>query len=265
MISGSDERLVPERSDYETLWEHVARYAFACRIVKGLTALDIASGEGYGTYALSKSATSVIGVDIDEPSVERAREKYGLDYRVGTANKIPVVDASVDCVVSFETLEHLEDALAFLREVHRVLKPGGRLLLSTPNRHVYHAGVSANEYHVREYSLPEVCTLLGPGFSIAQAYGQSFSACPFDKLEGGIARISPWLRARFHQNVTSRLRSRFTPGVTTTSADELQNFIELIPSFHRSFLWWINRVGLRKIKVRDNSACAYFVVVAVKN
>ncbi len=264
MTIDSDERLVPEKTDYETLWEHVARYAFACKAVGRSSVLDLACGDGYGTLALSKSAASVIGVDADELTVELAISKYGLDYRVGNAEKIPVPNASVDYVVSFETVEHLEDAPAFMLEAFRVLKNGGKFILSTPNKNVYHAGETANQFHTKEYNLDEVFGLLRPRFNIFGIYGQSFPQSPLDRFEEKIGRLSAGLRKHFHKHFTERLRNRYTPGVDTTSTINLSRFIESIPTLHRTFIWRINRVGLRPIKPGKNLKCKYFVVVAQK-
>src|ERR1035437_10505448 len=104
------ERMVPESADLFTFWEHVYRYAFASRFVKGKRVLDIACGEGYGAAALQKAgAAHVIGVDISESVCLHARSKYGLDARRGTAEQIPLPDRSVEVIVSFETIEHVPE------------------------------------------------------------------------------------------------------------------------------------------------------------
>src|SRR5437879_3140866 len=109
--------MVPESAGTPTFWEHIYRYAFASRFVKGKRVLDIACGEGYGAAALQKAgAAHVIGVDISESVCLHARTKYGLDARPGTAEQIPVADESVDVIVSFETIEHVPDTAHFLDE-----------------------------------------------------------------------------------------------------------------------------------------------------
>src|ERR1019366_10458411 len=121
-----------------TFWEHVYRYAFACRFVRGKRVLDIACGEGYGAAALQKAgAAHVIGVDVSESICLHARSKYGLDARPGTAEQIPLADGSVDVIVSFETIENVPDTGRFLDECVRILVPGGRLIISTPNKGIY--------------------------------------------------------------------------------------------------------------------------------
>ena len=103
------ERMVPEEAHARIFWEHIARYRFAKDFVRGKRVLDIACGEGYGAAALAKAgAASVTGVDISRDACERARRKYGLDARTGDAQAIPVPDRSIDLIVSFETIEHVD-------------------------------------------------------------------------------------------------------------------------------------------------------------
>src|SRR5260370_30915583 len=100
-LEPTGERMVPESADMFTFWEHVYRYAFASRFVKGRRVLDIACGEGYGAAALQKAgAAHVIGIDISESVCLHARKKYGLDARPGTGKQIPLHDSSADVVVS---------------------------------------------------------------------------------------------------------------------------------------------------------------------
>ena len=132
------ERMVPEEAHARIFWEHVARYRFAKDFVRGKRVLDIACGEGYGAAALAKAgAASVVGIDVSPDVCEHARRKYGLDARTGDAQAIPLPDRSIDVVVSFETIEHVDDPAAFCAECARVLVPDGTLIVSTPNRPVY--------------------------------------------------------------------------------------------------------------------------------
>lgn len=96
--------------------------------------MDIASGEGYGSSLLSKSALSVIGVDIDNDSIENAKIKYtcpNLEFRQGSTSNVPVPDNSVDVVVSFETIEHHDKHEEMMLEIKRVLTATGTLIMSS--------------------------------------------------------------------------------------------------------------------------------------
>src|ERR1700757_801313 len=150
------ERMIPETYGGATFWEHVYRYAFASRFAKGKRILDIACGEGYGAAALQEAgATHVIGVDISESVCQHAHKKYGLDARPGTGEQIPLQDKSVDVIVSFETIEHVRDAIRFMDECFRVLAPGGTLIISTPNKGVYSWGGAPNPHHCSEMTEDE--------------------------------------------------------------------------------------------------------------
>lgn len=148
--------------------EHFHRYFFARELARGRAVLDIACGEGYGSAYLSQVAASVVGVDIDPATVEHAQANYGRDnieFRAGSTLEIPLPDASVDLVVSFETIEHFYDHDTFLREVKRVLKPGGLFMVSTPERDLYSPpNTDSNPYHVHEMTRAEFQRLLDRHF-----------------------------------------------------------------------------------------------------
>jgi ubiquinone/menaquinone biosynthesis C-methylase UbiE len=170
------ERLVPSYVG-DTAIEHLHRYAFAREYATQKTVLDIACGEGYGANLLADVAAEVIGVDIAVDAVDHANRKYGnranLSFRVGSCTAIPLDSASVDVVVSFETLEHIGEQEQMLREIHRVLRNRGILVVSTPDKLQYTIlPKSANPYHVRECFKDEFETLLAGSFSHVYMFEQ---------------------------------------------------------------------------------------------
>jgi GT2 family glycosyltransferase/ubiquinone/menaquinone biosynthesis C-methylase UbiE/glycosyltransferase involved in cell wall biosynthesis len=174
-------------------YEHYHRYCMARDLVVGRDVLDVASGEGYGSALLAGVARSVVGVEVDPAAVRHARAAYdrpNLRFLEGDATRMQLPDACVDAVVSFETLEHLQDQEAFLAEIRRVLRPGGLLLISTPDRHVYSApGQPPNRYHVLELTPPEFSRLLGRHFAnhriLAQRAVLGSVLAPMDGAQGG--------------------------------------------------------------------------------
>ena len=177
----------------ETEFEHFHRYCFARDLCRGLDVLDVASGEGYGSSILANVARSVTGVDIDLEAISHSRTTYGrenLRFIQGSALDLPLDDASVDAIVSFETLEHVREHARFMAEVKRVLRPGGRLIVSTPERTIYSAlGEPVNKFHMLELSVAEFNALLRANFKhVAILYQRAILGSLIVKTEGG----GPW-------------------------------------------------------------------------
>jgi SAM-dependent methyltransferase len=170
------ERLVTSHVG-DTAVEHLHRYAFAREFAEENDVLDIACGEGYGSFLLGDVAKSVIGVDMSPEVVDHARARYGdckrLSFSVGTCSNIPLDTASVDLVVSFETLEHHDEHLEMFREVKRVLRPGGTLIISTPDRlNCTILPKNYNPYHVRELFKEDFSKLLSEVFTHVYLFEQ---------------------------------------------------------------------------------------------
>ena len=219
------ERMVPEEAHPRIFWEHVERYRFARDHARGKRVLDIACGEGYGTSALARAgASSVIGVDVSGEACERARQKYGLDFRVGDAQAIPLPDRSIDLVVSFETIEHVEDASGFTRECARVLVPDGVLIVSSPNRPVYSGSGPTNPFHRFEFDEGEFRGLLACYFRDVRLFTQFPRTAAWWSARSLVAEESPWLKIKGFW----RLATGFCPArreildhAARSSADEL--------------------------------------------
>jgi GT2 family glycosyltransferase/ubiquinone/menaquinone biosynthesis C-methylase UbiE len=164
-------------------YEHLRRYALSLDFVVGKTVLDIAAGKGYGAAILARVATSVTGLDIDPASVEHAKRACfypNLNFLVGRYEKIPLPDASVDVVTSFETIERHNKHEEMMLEVKRVLKPGGLLILSAPNRLRYSDEPGdLNPFRIKELYRDDLHHLLNKHFKYHRAYGQKLAAESF--------------------------------------------------------------------------------------
>jgi ubiquinone/menaquinone biosynthesis C-methylase UbiE len=156
--------------------EHLHRYCLARELCRNRDVLDVAAGEGYGTALLAQTALTVTGVEISPEAVAHASQAYrlpNLRFCEGDARSIPLADASVDVVVSFETIEHFYEHDVFLAEVRRVLRPGGLLIVSSPDRDLYSPPESpANPFHRRELSKQEFEDLLKAHFAHVRVLGQ---------------------------------------------------------------------------------------------
>ena len=175
-LKGDGERFLPGLMEGVIALEHNHRYRFASQFVADKDVLDIASGEGYGSAWLARHARSVIGVDISPETVAHAKVRYAagnLEYRVGSCSAIPLGEATVDVVISFETIEHLHEHEEMMREVKRVLRPGGVLVISSPDKFEYSDKPRfQNPFHVRELYRSEFSALLFQHFRHVALYGQ---------------------------------------------------------------------------------------------
>lgn len=170
------ERFLPEQVR-EIWYEHWHRYVFALDFVAHLKVLDCACGEGYGSKLLAGSAAEVVGVDLNAAAIEHASTRYGkrdkLSFREADCTRLPFEDASFDAVVSFETIEHIEGQEAMLSEFARLLRPGGFLILSSPDKKTYSEDRDFhNEFHLRELYRDELVTMLSTQFPACRLYGQ---------------------------------------------------------------------------------------------
>jgi ubiquinone/menaquinone biosynthesis C-methylase UbiE len=167
-LSNTGERLLPEIRDANALM-HWHRYEFALALCRGKKVLDIASGEGYGSNLLSKVAKSVTGVDVSPEAVAHAAAKYrssNLRYVQGSADRIPVEDATIEVAVSFETIEHHEMHDEMISELKRVLRPDGLLIISTPDKlNLTDRPGNYNPFHVKELYREEFHALVRTQFS----------------------------------------------------------------------------------------------------
>jgi len=176
-LSADGERFLPWVGDDWTGYEHIHRYLLAGHYVHNKRVVDVACGEGYGTALLATVASSVIGIDINEATVAHAtahHQRPNTTFMQGRAENLPVPLASVDVVVSFETLEHFTEHEQFMHAVKSALTDAGILLLSTPNRQVYTDEVSGhNPFHQRELYYSEFVALCQQHFAYVQVVGQN--------------------------------------------------------------------------------------------
>jgi ubiquinone/menaquinone biosynthesis C-methylase UbiE len=171
------ERVTPTETG-PRYFEHLKRYYFAMTLAGGKKVLDAACGTGYGSNILALTAKQVTGIDISREAIAYAKAKYSsprIQFEQMDVTKLRYPDLTFDAVVSFETIEHIRNYDKFLEEVRRVLKPGGRFIVSTPNRDTFGCGLSTPyvKYHCQEFSLTEFSALLKKHhFAISAIYGQ---------------------------------------------------------------------------------------------
>lgn len=144
-------------------------YVVAKEYVKG-DLLEVGCGEGRGIDLVLPLVKSYTAIDKIEPIIEKLRSKYptGKFYSGNIPPLAPFADNSFDCIITFQVIEHIQDDDYFVKELHRVLKPGGKLLMTTPNRPM---SLTRNPWHIREYTGDELATLCKKYFSNVEMLG----------------------------------------------------------------------------------------------
>lgn len=143
----------------------IHRYAWAGAYCQDQDVLEVACGDGQGLAHLANLAGSLRAGDISPVHVERVRRHYSdrIQVQVMDALMLPFPDASLDVVIIFEAIYYLESAQRFVVECHRVLRPGGRVLLATANKDLW--DFNPSPHSVRYYGVEELGRLFsGQGF-----------------------------------------------------------------------------------------------------
>jgi 2-polyprenyl-3-methyl-5-hydroxy-6-metoxy-1,4-benzoquinol methylase len=115
----------------------VVRHALGRQDLSGLRALDVGCSAGFIADELALAGARTTGVDIDEPGLARARERFGdrVEFRQARGEALPFEDGSMDVVVLNHIYEHVVDPEAVVADIHRVLAPGGVLYLGVGHKH----------------------------------------------------------------------------------------------------------------------------------
>jgi ubiquinone/menaquinone biosynthesis C-methylase UbiE len=198
------ERLLPDKIeteyDYILYLQHLFAYDHLSKQLKNTdSVLEIGCGEGYGTRILSGKAGKVTGIDKDGRTILAAREKYraaNLVFDPYSGEKLPFPDSSFDRVAAFQVIEHVPDDSGFLKEAARVLKKGGIMTLTTPNRD-YRLKPGQKpwyRFHVREYDRKGFEDVLKTAFNGVEVYSINASAGIY-AIERSVARLASTLES----------------------------------------------------------------------
>lgn len=157
-------------------YEHFHRYLLCRDYVAGKKVLDLASGEGFGSFVLARVAEEVQGIEIDAEAVERCNRSFSdvrnLGFRTGDVRALPFEDASFDVVIGLEIIEHIAEQDQLVKEARRVLRQDGIAIWSTPNVGIYNRYKAPNRFHVQELDAQQLRALLDTSFSNVEILGQ---------------------------------------------------------------------------------------------
>ncbi|UQX89919.1 methyltransferase domain-containing protein [Jatrophihabitans telluris] len=170
------ERTVPE-VPAENYWfrRHEAAYRYVRAEVTGPVVLEVGAGEGYGAAQLSRSGQQTVALDYDRAAIGHLHRRYPQLLAVqGNLAALPVRTASTDTLVCLQVIEHVWDHPQFVSECARVLRPGGSLILSTPNRLTFSPDRARprNPFHTHEFVAHELRGLIEhAGLQVLQLAG----------------------------------------------------------------------------------------------
>ena len=225
------ERIVPGTPLWDASYpDHIQRYQFALDfIAEDAAVLDAGCGVGYGAAEVAdRRRARVVAVDIAEEALALARQHFdhpAITWCRDDCERLETAAdfAPFDVVINFENIEHLAHPAGFLARAAELLKPGGALLTSTPNRLLLNhlRGVpadapSANHYHLNEFSEAEFRALLETYFEHVALWYQSPAGTSRVRLRLRSAavslRILPLLKAARRIFRLNRSRGRSAPG-----------------------------------------------------
>jgi SAM-dependent methyltransferase len=217
-LSLTGERTLPDVPE-ENYWyrRHLAVYEWIADRVRGLDAVDMACGEGYGTEVLARRAARVVGVDANPEAHEHARIKYTRPGLTFARDMVQTWNEPVDAVVFLQTIEHVQEPGEVLDHFRRILRPGGIAFVSTPNVQTLApdgAEKSGNPWHVREYRAGEFRALCEAHFERVDLLGL-FHARKLWLHDLAIRRAG-WDELHPKLGVTKSFYDRFVPAISAS-------------------------------------------------
>jgi 2-polyprenyl-3-methyl-5-hydroxy-6-metoxy-1,4-benzoquinol methylase len=211
------ERTLPDVPE-ENYWyrRHLVVYEWIAARVRGLRAIDMACGEGYGSEMLARSAASVVGVDANPEAHEHARLRYTRANLRFVRDLVTSFSEEADALVFLQTIEHVEQPVAVLEHFRSLVGKRGVVFVSTPNVLTLApkgAPRSDNPWHVHEYRAEEFYELCRSCFTGVEMYGL-FHARKLRIHE--LALRLGWDRVHSRLRLTRPFYAWFTPAIAAS-------------------------------------------------
>ncbi len=167
-------------------------YIVAGEWIKG-DLLEVGCGEGRGILNVIPSVKSYWAIDKIASAIADLRQRFPTgNFVAGNLPPLPYPDASFDSIISFQVIEHIEDDGLFLKEINRVLRPGGVALITTPNRPL---SLSRNPWHIREYTADELARMAKTIFASVEmkgVFGNDKVMAYHEKNRESVNRLMRW-------------------------------------------------------------------------
>jgi ubiquinone/menaquinone biosynthesis C-methylase UbiE len=172
---------------------HLIAYKEAAKIISG-TVLEVGSGEGYGLMELAPITAKYIAIDKYDPHIsDELKGENNITFIQAEVPPLKGIDNdSIDFVVTFQVIEHIENDELFLQEIKRVLKSGGKLIMTTPNIKM---SLTKNPWHVREYNPDQMRNIVKSvfkNFELKGIFGNEKVMDYYKKNKESIAKITRW-------------------------------------------------------------------------
>lgn len=162
----SAERVSCDASDNYVFQRSLLAYHEAAKRIGG-DVLEIGTGTGYGIEIVAPQARSFITIDKNAPAAYLPQLPH-VEFHEATVPPLAFEANSFDFVISFQVIEHIKQDIELIREVKRVLRPGGKFIVTTPNARM---SLTRNPWHIREYTADEFRNILECEFSQVEALG----------------------------------------------------------------------------------------------
>lgn len=186
----SAERVSLEVQNNYLFQRSIKAYYEAAGLISGKV-LEIGTGSGYGVEIISGIATEFVTVDKFDTKLDFS--KYpNVKFEQQNVPPLAFDDNVFDAAITFQVVEHIKDDHAFIKEIHRVLKPGGKLIITTPNIKM---SITRNPWHIREYTVEQFLQLLRNYFPDVKAmgvYGNEKSDKYFENNKKSVQKILKW-------------------------------------------------------------------------
>ncbi|MFT3746932.1 MAG: class I SAM-dependent methyltransferase [Agriterribacter sp.] len=159
-----------DHSDNYVYQRSLLAYLEAAKLISGKV-LEIGTGSGYGVEIIAPHTDEFVTIDKFETDIIHSDAFKNNNVRFIQMNIPPLINIpsdTFDFVITFQVIEHIPKDNEFLKEINRVLKKGGKLIVTTPNKKM---SITRNPWHVREYTVDELKQLLSRHFSTVKALG----------------------------------------------------------------------------------------------
>ncbi|MEM7250894.1 MAG: class I SAM-dependent methyltransferase [Pseudomonadota bacterium] len=172
--------------EYALYLEHLVEYDWVKSFCPNQRVIELGCGFGYGTRRVAEVADQVVAYDVDDELLSQLQPfaTDNLTFAMYDGDRLPLADDAVDVAFSLHVVEHVDDPKAFLEEQRRVTRPGGAVLVGTPNgaERLLPGQRPWNPYHLREYRPAEFVSLMQSVFPTFEVFGV-FAAESIQRLQ----------------------------------------------------------------------------------